>query len=110
MFDKTKKALNDIDENLSQDVESLDKDIKNIVQSNDDLYLKASDWFGKHNFFSRLLILSFIIILFYSYYKQLPIPYVDTAAWLTFSAFIIISVGINSLKLIGDFILKIKGK
>ena len=76
--------------------------------TNNTAYVKADDWLGEHNFFSRLTIVVFLGILIYAFVTPLDLGYVEIAAWLAFGTFVIISVGINSIKTIGDVLIKIK--
>lgn len=72
-------------------------------------YVKASDWLGKHNFFSRIIIVAVIVVLIYAFVTG-NIALAEIAAWLIITIFVIISVGINSLKIVLDAIIKLKGK
>jgi len=79
-----------------------------IEDTNETAYIKPEDWAGNHNVFSRLIIIVFMGILIYSFVLPLDIKYVEISSWLAFGVFILISVGINSLRTIGDIIIKIK--
>jgi len=70
---------------------------------------KANDSFGEHNIMSRLAMFAFIFVFIYSFVKPLAIDYATISSWLVFGAFLTVSVGINSLKVIGSIITKIKG-
>lgn len=69
---------------------------------------KAKDWLGDHNVFSRLIILVIIGVFIYAFMVPLAPSYIEVLAWLLFSIFALITLGINSIKVIGDIIVKIK--
>ncbi len=72
--------------------------------------LKADDWISKHNFISRLMTLVVIGLLIYAFVIPLAPEYVKIISYMFAGMFILISVGINSLKLVLKTIEKIKGK
>jgi hypothetical protein len=96
--------VNDI--NDINDINDLQKEIK-LYQSKNRAHL-ADDWFGKHNFFSRLIMVSVVFVFIYTFVGGLAIGYATVISWLIFAIFATITFGINSLKLVTDFIAKIK--
>ena len=70
---------------------------------------QVDDIISKHNIITRITMTVFWFVLIWSFVHPLPVGYAEVAAWLTFGAFVLLSVGINSLKLVTDFIGKIKG-
>ena len=83
---------------------------EDITDKLEEVVPKANDWFADHNVSSRLIILVFLAIFVYSFVAPLPFVYAELSAWLLFIVFTLISVGINSLKIVSELILKLKGK
>lgn len=71
---------------------------------------KADDSLGKHNVFSRIMIVAVIGVFIYAFTAPLAIGYATTISWLFFAVFAAITFGINSLKIISEMISKIKGR
>lgn len=71
---------------------------------------KADDFFGKHNIFSRIMILTVTFLLIYAVTAPLDGGIITTLCWLFYAIFASITFGINSLKIIANFILQLKGK
>jgi hypothetical protein len=81
-----------------------------IIEKLEKAIPSANDWFGHHNIFSRLIMLVFMGVFIYAFVAPLPFVYAEIAAWLLFCVFMLISIGINSLKIVANLITKIKGK
>ena len=100
MLDNTKEAL-------KKDVESLKEEFVDAIEEKP-AYIKAQDWMGEHNVFSRIIILAVVFVFIYAFVVPLDSVYAEIAAWLLGAIFVIISVGINSIKTIGEVITKIR--
>jgi len=99
----------DTKEFIKEKTEELtDKTINKLVDGT--AVPKTDDWFGRHNFMSRLIMLVFIGIFIYAFIAPLPLPYAEMTAYLLMGVFALISVGINSIKTVGDVIIKIRDK
>lgn len=92
---------------MSEKLDKVEEVVKTEVRNT--AYVKASDWLGKHNFFSRAIIVAVIAVLIYSFVTG-NVALAEIAGWLVIAIFVLVSVGINSLKIVLDAIVKIKGK
>lgn len=100
MLDKTK-------EGIKEDAADVKEEVLDTIQEKS-AFIKAEDWFGEHNIFSRLIILAVIWAFGFTLYTGMDIAYFEFAGWILVLIFVIISVGINSIKTIGDVITKIR--
>jgi len=66
------------------------------------------DWFGRHKVFTRLMVFAISAVFVYSFVLPLPIAYAETASYIMIFALMIITFGLNSLKIIGNLIAKWK--
>jgi len=66
------------------------------------------DWFGKHKVFTRLMVFAISVVFVYAFVLPLPIAYAETASYIMIFALMIITFGLNSLKIIGSIITKWK--
>lgn len=89
-------------------IEELEDKIEEMANDKS-VYQKADDWFGEHNVFSRLIILSAIFVLVYAFIAG-NVALAEIAALLIIGIFVLVSVGINSLKIVAEVIVKIRGK
>lgn len=69
----------------------------------------GNDWFGKHNFFSRLMVVAVVVVFLYVFSIPLATEYVNIAAWVFVLVFMSMLFGINSMKLLMDTLQKLKG-
>ena len=68
----------------------------------------ADDWFGKHKIFTRLMVFAISVVFVYAFVLPLPIAYAEMASYIMIFALMIITFGLNSLKIIGSLISKWK--
>ena len=66
------------------------------------------DWFGEHNIITRLMALSVTSMFLYSFLKPLSLGYVEIVSYVLLFVILIITFGLNSLKVIGTLIDKWK--
>ena len=66
------------------------------------------DWFGKHKIFTRLMVFAISTVFVYSFVLPLPIAYAEMASYIMIFALMVITFGLNSLKLIAVLIDKWK--
>lgn len=77
------------------------------VLENDDL---PDDALGRHKIFTRFMVLSITYVFLYSFIAPLPIAYAELSSYIMIFALMVITFGLNSLKLIGGLIDKWKRK
>jgi len=66
------------------------------------------DLFGKHNVMTRLIGLVIVGIFVYAFIIPLPIEYAQLSGYLLMGALLVLTFGLNSLKVIGSLIEKWK--
>ena len=67
-----------------------------------------NDTIARHNIITRLMALVVIFIFAYTFIKPLPIGYVEIITYAMVFIFLIITFGLNSLKVVGSLIDKWK--
>lgn len=83
--------------------------ITDAVLKSDDAH-KSSDWLGKHNVFTRAMIIVTIAVFIYAFWIPLGVEYVNVISWVFITIFMSMLFGINSLRLIIELVDKIKGR
>lgn len=68
----------------------------------------AEDWINKHNVITRIIALVVVGVFIYAFMVPLPLGYVETVSYLLLFIMLIITFGLNSLKVIGNLIDKWK--
>ncbi len=67
-----------------------------------------TDWMGEHNVITRLMSLSVTAMFVYAFLTPLPLGYVETVSYTLLFVIMIITFGLNSLKVLGTLIDKWK--
>jgi len=95
---------NNLDNNLDNNKNNLDNN-EILDEQHDGV---PDDWFGKHKIFTRLMVFAISAVFVYSFVLPLPIAYAEMASYIMIFALMVITFGLNSLKIIGSLITKWK--
>jgi len=68
----------------------------------------ADDWMGRHNVFTRLITIVVIIVFAWVFYVPLAIGYAEIISYVMVFVLLIVTFGLNSLKVLGSLIEKWK--
>lgn len=92
----------------NEENEEVKKDkIEIEIIENDDL---PDDTLGRHKVFTRFMVISITFVFIYSFITPLPIEYAEISSYIMIFALMVITFGLNSLKLLGGLIDKWKRK
>lgn len=90
---------------VDKDVQESEKSLEDISMSEDGL---SRDWFGKHNIFTRAMVIVITGVYIYAFCAPLSEGLATLATYSLILALLIITFGINSLKILGVMIDKWK--
>jgi len=90
---------------MNTETDNINKEDEIIKKADDGI---PDDFFGRHKVFTRFMVLAITTIFVYSFVLPLPFVYAEMASYIMIFALMVITFGLNSLKLIAVLIDKWK--